>query len=210
MLRALVCHLWFQSRCLLGGAALLLGGCSAPLSPTDYRAYLADPTHGLTHTTETAGATITCTYRPTDLLVLQDVSSAAATTPATRDSLAQAYAGKTYCTLTLSRHNTEIENEYVTDPAAYQQLLNYLNTGIAADVFLATTPRDSVPASASMYVRQYGTTGHSNILLVFDTHHLAPAQGFHLTLRGQRLGLGTVHFPFSASSLAALPRLKFD
>lgn len=199
-------------RCLLlGGAGLLLGGCSGPLlPPAEYRAYLTDPAHGLSHTTEANGATVTCTYRPLDLLVLQDLAAAPATTPAGRDSLARAYAGKTYCTLTLARNGAEIENQFVSDPATYQQVLTYLNTGIAADAFLATTARDSVPAVASMYVRQYGTTGRSTVLLIFDTRQLAPQQGFHLTLRGQRLGLGTLRFPFAASDLAALPALKFD
>jgi len=133
-----------------------------------------------------------------------------ASIPTTRDSLARAYAGKTYCTLTLARNGGEIENQFVNDPTAYQQVLTYLNTTIAADAFLATTPRDSVPAAASMYVRQFGATGHSTVLLVFDTHHLTPQQGFHLTLRGQRLGLGTLCFPFAAHDLAALPALKLD
>ena len=42
------------------------------------------------------------------------------------------------------------------------------------------------------------------------TRRLAPAQGFHITLRGQRLGLGTLRFPFAAADLAALPPLQFD
>jgi len=195
---------------LVGSLSLLLGSCAAPLPPAAYQAYLADPAHGLAHTTEANGATITCAYRPTALLVLQDLASISTASPATHDSLARAYAGKTYCTLTLARNGGEIENLFVNDPTAYQQALTYLNTGIAADAFLATTPRDSVPAAASMYVRQYGTTGHSTLLLVFDTHQLTPQQGFHLTLRGQRLGLGTLRFPFAGRDLAALPALKYD
>lgn len=204
MLHSLRCS-W--SVCLFGALGLLLAGCAAPLPPAEYQAYLVNPTHGLTQTIEANGATITCTYRPIDLLVLQDLAS---TPTAGHDSLARAYAGKTYCTLTLARNGSEVENQFVNDPTAYQQALTYLNTGIATDAFLATTPRDSVPAVASMYVRQFGTTGHSTVLLVFDTHQLTPQQGFHLTLHGQRLGLGTLRFPFAAHDLAALPSLKFN
>jgi len=180
------------------------------LLATEYRAYLADPDHGLTHTTEANGTTVTCTYRPTDLLVQQDLANLPAATAAICDSLARAYAGKTYCTLTLAHDGSEVENQFVNNPTTYQQALTYLNTGIAADAFLATTPQDSVPAAASMYVRQFGTTGHSTLLLVFDTHQLTPQKGFHLTLRGQRLGLGTLRFSFAGPDLAALPSLKFD
>lgn len=195
---------------LISGLGLLVGSCTKPLPPAEYAAYLADPAHGLSHTVEANGTTITCAYRPTDQLVQQEVASATFADAHTRDSLAQAYAGKTYCTLTLARPGGEFESQFVTNPAAYQQVLTYLNTGIAADAFLATTPHDSVAAVASMYVRQFGTTGHSTVLLVFDTHQLSPQQGFHLTLRGQPLGLGTLRFPFSASDLAALPPLRFN
>lgn len=204
---------YFSSRLWLLGVALVAGalaGCSHALPPAEYRAFLTDPAHGLTHTQAVNGATVTCTYRPVPLLVLQDLARVASPTPATRDSLARTYAGKTYCALSLSRDGGEIENPLVTDPTAYQQALTYLNTGIAADAYLATTARDSVPAMASLYLRQYGTTGQSTVLLVFDTSTLAPEKGCHLTFQGQRLGLGTLRFPFTAGDLAALPDLQFD
>ena len=65
-------------------AALLLAGCGRPLPPAAYRTYLADPAHGLTHTVVANGATVTCTYRPLDLLVLQDLAGGAPSTPAAR------------------------------------------------------------------------------------------------------------------------------
>lgn len=204
---------WFQLLLLtsaLATTAWVLSGCSRPLPPAEYRAYLTDPSHGLTHTEEVNGAIVTCTYRPIPLLVLQDLAHVSAATPAARDSLARAYAGKTYCALNLSRDGGEIENRFVTGPPTYQQMLAYLNTGIAADTYLATTAHDSVPAFASMYLRQYGTTGQSTIMLVFNTSKLAPEKGCHLTFQGQRLGLGILRFPFAAGDLAALPELQFD
>ena len=186
-----------------------LSGCSRPLPLAEYQAYVSDPAHGLTHSREVNGAVVTCTYRPTPLLVEQDLAHISST-PFILDSLAQAYAGKTYCALTLARDGGEIENATITDPTDYQQTLTYLNSGIAADTYLTTSPRDSVPALASMYLRQYGTTGHSTILLVFDTSKLLPERGFKITLLGQRLGLGTVRFPFAARDLDALPELQID
>lgn len=196
---------------LVGGLGQLASGCAKqPLPPAEYAAYLADPAHGLSHTVEEKGTTITCVYRPTDQLVQQELAASVLAATHARDSIARTYTGKTYCTLTLSTPNGGFESQFVSTPAFYQQVLTYLNTGIAADAFLATTSRDSVAALASMYVRQFGTTGHSTILLVFDTHQLQPQQGFHVTLRGQRLGLGTLRFPFAAADLAALPPLRFN
>jgi hypothetical protein len=197
--------------CLLGGVGLLLGGCTAaPLSPTAYHAYLADPAHGLIHTVEVNGTTITCAYRPPDLLVLQDLASTPAAGPATRDSLARAYAGQTYCTLTFARDGQELENQFVSQPLLRQRIIDYLHHGIAADAFLVTSPRDSVPAAASFYVQQFGLSNHSTVVLVFATPQRPPTQDFHLLLQGQALGLGRQRFAFTAPDLAALPPLRYD
>ena len=196
--------------CLVGSLGVLCSSCAAPLPPAEYRAYLADPGHGLRQATEAAGDSITCAYRPTELLVLQDLVGQPGASPAARDSLARAYAGKTYCTLTFSRHGQELENQYLSQPQLRQRVLDYLNQGIAADAFLATAPHDSVAAAASFYAQQHGLSGHSTVVLVFATPHRAPAEGFRLTLRGQALGLPDQHFAFASRDLAALPALRYD
>lgn len=98
----------------------------------------------------------------------------------------------------------------VNDRNAYQRAIDYLNAGIAADSYLVTSPHDSTAALSSMYLRQYGTTGHTTILLVFDTRKHPINQGFCLTLDGRRLGLGTLRFPFADDDLAALPNLQYE
>jgi hypothetical protein len=196
---------------LLAGAAIgLLTGCSQALPPAKFRAYLADPQHGLVQTREAAGVTAMVTYLPVPLLVLRDLAHVPTTGPAVRDSLAGSYAGKAYCTLSLSRQGVEIENILVNNRNAYEQAINYLNTGIAADTYLVSSPHDSVAALSSMYLRQYGTTGHTTILLVFDTRKYPIDRGFSLTLDGRRLGLGTLRFPFAARDLNALPALQYE
>ena len=204
------CYLLSWLNGLLGGLGLLLMGCSAPLPPAAYRAYLADPGHGLTQTTEVGGTTITCAYHPTELLILQDLAGQTAATPATRDSLARAYAGKTYCTFTFSHHGQELENQFMSQPLLRQQVVEYLQKGIAADAFLTTAPGDSVPAAASFYAQQYGASGHSTVLLVFATPRLRKTQDFHVTLKGQTLGLGNPRFFFTAHDLEALPPLRYE
>ena len=61
-------------------------------------------------------ATVTCTYRPTDLLLLQELSSTPGASPG---SVARAYVGKLYCILTLTRNDSEIENQFINNQKAY-------------------------------------------------------------------------------------------
>ena len=191
-------------------ALLVLAACSSPLAKPAYLAYLTDPKHGLTHTQEVNGATISCSYRPPDLLLSQELAVRPATTPVVLDSLRRMYASKTYCTLTLSQGGAEIESPLIQNSDAYSQALAYLNTGITQDVILTSNavPTDSVTALAATYPRQYGATGFSTVLLVFDTHALDLNNGFRVTFRGDKFNLGAVRFAFSGRDLDALPRLQ--
>ena len=203
------CLVRWLGRLLSGGVLIVSSACSGPLDSVQYRAYLADPTHGLTQTQESNGVHVTCTYRPVDLLIAQDLTGMPASGRSASDSLRQAYAGKTYCSLALAKDSAAIENQFAANPTAFTQTLSYLNTCIAADVFLVTTPHDSVPALASMYPRQYGNTQSSTVLLIFDTRRLNLAQGFHISFHSSALQLSSLRFSFPATTLASIPELKF-
>jgi hypothetical protein len=196
------------SRAVVALLATGVVACSpGALEAPALRAYVQDPTHGLVQRTTVGGAEVVCTYRPTGLLVAQELANQP-TSEATLDSVRQAFATKRYFSLSLSQGGTEIENQYVTEPATFANTLAYLNTGIAEDVFLVTAAQDSVPALASTYPRQYGSTGRSTVLLIFDASRLPLNQDFHLTFRADRFGLGTLRFPFTAADLADVPQLK--
>lgn len=198
--------------CLL---ALSLGGAacqsSAALDEAGLLAWVRDPAHGLSHQRQEEAVTISCTYRPTDLLVAQELARMQQrASPPQVDSLRHLYAGKTYFTLGLSRNGTEFENQYVTDPALYAQFIRYLNDGICRDVALVTPSHDSISAMAASYLRHYGTTGRSTILLVFNTQHLDLSPGFHFLLLGRNLALHNQRFDFTAKALATLPKLRLE
>ena len=114
--------------------------------------------------------------------------------PAARDSVMRQYRGQAYFTLSLAHEGHEIENQFVGDPATYAKALQYLNGGLAADTWLITPAQDSVPALAAMYIRQYGTTGKSSVMLTFNIRSLDLSQGATLTFPGPRLRAGHPSF----------------
>ncbi|OGX87429.1 hypothetical protein BEN47_10905 [Hymenobacter lapidarius] len=61
----------------------------------------------------------------------------------------------------------------------------------------------------ALYPRQYGVTGRSTVLLVFDTHRLDLTRGFTLTYHDTHFQLGTMRFLFKAADLNRLPALQF-
>ncbi|WP_139926242.1 hypothetical protein [Hymenobacter sp. DG01] len=189
----------------LGGS--LTGCCSSSLEAPALRAYVQDPAHGLVQHTTVGSAELTCAYRPTELLVAQELANPNSIT-ASPDSVRRQFAGRQYFTLSLAQDGAEIENQFITNPTALTNALAYLNTGIAADVFLVTAGHDSIPALTSAYPRQYGATGRSTVLLIFQASGLPQNQDFQLVYRDTHFGLGTVQFSFKGPDVVAIPTLK--
>lgn len=203
--------LWWPARLVaLSLLGLGVAGCAGALEQPAYLAYLAEPAHGLTQTQEVNGTTVTCSYRPPDLLVSQELTpEATPASPVLIDSLRRTYAGRLYCTLALARDSAEIETSLIRDETALGQALSYLSTGIAHDVYLRGVGQpDSVAALAATYARQYGNTGRSTVLLVFAAPRLDVARGFTISYHDTQFGLEPLRFAFSAPALRALPSLK--
>lgn len=192
----------------IAGAAVVLAACSpSALEAPALRACAQDPAHGLVQRVIADDVEAVCACRPTELLVAQEVNHRS-TTPAALDSVRQAFATKSYFSLSLTKSGAEIENQFITDQTTYTHALAYLNTGIAGDVFLVTAAQDSVPALASTYARQYGATGRTTVLLIFDVHRLALSQDFQLVFRGEQFALGILRFPLPRGRPGRRTRVK--
>lgn len=198
-------------RLFLCALLIMLTSCAELLNEKQYRQYLQDPAHGLTQQISHGATSVTCTYLPTDLLIAQDLRGTAPDElAATADSIRKSYVGRTYLSLALTNGRSEIENQYQSNQPLFEQAIGYLNEGIVQDVFITTPTQDSVQALASTYSRLYGATGKTTLLLVFDTHTLDLNQGFTCTFRDTQFHLGTLHFPFTATSLRHLPALDLQ
>ena len=113
-------------------------------------------------------------------------------------------------TLALANNNQEIENQYIANAPLYTRVLQYLNYDIARDVYLRLPNQpDSVAAITASYPRQYGSTGHSSVLLVFPVSEKQLRHGCFITFKGEKLELGTRRFVFTAQDIkAARARLR--
>lgn len=109
----------------LSSWAIAAAGCTSQLDHDKYLAYLNDPEHGLTQTQQANGATITCGYRPIDLLVSQELANQAADAlPLHSDSVRRTFGDKQYITLSLSREGAEVENQLIRDELAFGQAIS--------------------------------------------------------------------------------------
>src|SRR5258706_7487689 len=100
---------------------LLLSGCNKTASRQGLLAYTFDPDHGLYQKLEKDGAIIEVIYRPSDLILYQqlkgEVKSAAQV-----DSMKSYYRSMDYFLLRLSRNGKEITIPYAGDPSKFNQV----------------------------------------------------------------------------------------
>ncbi len=142
-----------------------------------------------TSPTQDSPQVINCTYRP--IAKAQHLSA----------SLAKS---ESSFILALTNNNQEIENQYIANAPLYTRVLQYLNYDIAQDVYLRLPNQtDSIAAITASYPRQYGSTGHSSVLLVFPVSEQQLRHGCFITFKGEKLELGTRRFTFTAHDIKA-------
>ncbi len=189
IMRFLVCII-FCNACLF----LFLPACKQPLNAIDYNEYLCDPRHGLVKDFAKDSLRITCSYKPKESIFT---------------GLDTANTGKNiYCILTLSIKGQQVENNFLQNQYLYSQCINYLSNNFYTDVVLCTN-HDTIPASASLYARQYATTKASSILVVFSNEKISLTNGFDIIYQADKFGAGPVRFSFTADAINRIPALGY-
>ena len=188
-----------------------LVACRKSVSLKDYTDYLNDPAHGLVQATTTQGLDLVCAFKPTSLFAYQDAAAGGATggpPAAAGTDPTSPYKDNVYVTLSFAKDGQEVENAFLRDEPLHSVCLSYLTHYVYEDVTLCTAT-DTIPAAASTYSRQYGTTRASTVLVVFARGRADLSRGFAILYRGTRFNLGPLRFSFTADALRNLPTLRY-
>ena len=124
------------------------------------------------------------------------------------DSAKARYHDNIYVTLSFAKNGQEVENAFLHDEPVHNACLSYLTHYVYQDVTLCTAT-DTIPATASTYARQYGSTRASTVLVVFTKGSTDLRNGFDILYRGDKFNLGTLRFPFTAQALINIPPLRY-
>ncbi len=193
---------------LFSALAGSLVACHRDLPIQEYTAYLNNPANGLVQTDTGNGLDMVCAFKPTELLVYQETAGAGAGTATPIDSARAQYRNNVYVTLSFATNGQEIENAFLRDEPVHNACLSYLTHYVYQDVALCTAT-DTIPATASTYARQYGSTRASTVLVVFTKGATDLRHGFDILYRGDKFNLGTMRFPFAALALRNIPSLRY-
>ena len=170
--------------------------------------YITDPENGYVQQKEVNGIAFSLLYRPTDLLVQQEISEDA--TKQEIDSLRKKYNDYVYFNLSMSKNNQEILNGLAGDRAKFGTMVNQLAFGMEEKVHLFSKKKDTIAMADYIYPRMYGMGGGTTILLVYPrSTNIMKDDFFHLTIEDIGLTTGEVGFKIPVKPIKEEPRLVF-
>lgn len=188
-------------RTLLIGVVFFCNACQTrPMDEAGLMAYVRQEDNGLTRKVEYDDFKLEASYRPTDLIVKQQMDKG---TASEIDSLRKAYAPYLYFVLSLESGEKDLETGFAMDLGSFAKKISYLSSSFSESIVLATDTK-TYSVTDYLYTRSYGT-GPSKFLVIFEK----PVENnFELVVEGHALGFGKVKFPFKQADLDKAPPLK--
>ena len=170
--------------------------------------YIKDGDNGYSYTKTVNGVDYVLQYRPTDLLVKQELGEKYK--PEQIGPLRKKYGKYMYFNLSMSQNNQELLNGMARDKAKFGQMVNDLAFGMEQKVHLYTPAKDTMAMSDFIYPRMYGMSNATSIMIVYPRAEKYMHQEY-LNFVVQDLGLGTGDIKFKINTRALLnePQLQF-
>ena len=178
--------------------AAVLGCQSLPKTPEELTTYVQDPEHGLLQEKEVGAVRMQVQYRPTDLLVNQELQHDYSEEKVA--ALRHKYGQYAYFILSYSQENKEA----LYQPTSYGQFSETLqNLAFRMDRFaqLTTAQQDTVPIADFVYPRTYGYGGSTQVMLVFDRKNIPDTEWVQLVVDDVGLGAGSQRFRFRTQDI---------
>nr|WP_299213964.1 hypothetical protein [uncultured Allomuricauda sp.] len=172
-------------------------------------AHVKNDRNGYVHQKTVSDVSYTLTYRPTDVLVKQELGDGYSEKEV--DSLRDKYDDYLYFNLSMSANNQELLSNKAGDRNAFGAMVNQLAFGMAEKVHLYSKTKDTIPVADYIYPRMYGMSNSTNILLVYPRDKkLMEKDFFHFTIEDLGFSTGEVHFKVPTLPLKDEPELNFD
>jgi hypothetical protein len=194
--------------CFVGCCACLMScGDKVFDSATALNNYVSSPEHGLVQEVTSQGYNVKVTYRPTDLLVDQELGGRSFDAPTT-EALRKRYSDYYYFILSLSKD----EREALHQPGQanmYGDLVQTLSFRMGHFVNLTTPASDTIAVSDFMLNRTYGLSHSTDLLFVFNKEAARGKDWVQFNLNEFGLGAGDLRFRFKTKDLENVPEIDF-
>ncbi|WP_347922489.1 hypothetical protein [Pontimicrobium sp. SW4] len=189
---------------------LLLFSCNNKTfnSKTELLAHLNEETNGYTQHKTVNGVDYTLMYRPTDLLVQQELgdSQDAERIKQLRDK----YSKYLYFNLSMSKSNQELLSVAPKNRNEFGAMVNQLAFGMDTKVHLFTETKDTLEMVDFIYPRMYGMSKATTIMFVYPRDEKTLKQEYiNFSIEDLGLYTGEVKFKIPTEVLKYEPTISF-
>ena len=171
--------------------------------------YIKDKTNGYTQYKTINGVDYTLMYRPTDMLVKQELTEDIKTNAAQIKQLRAKYSKYMYFNLSMSQNNQELLSTAPKNRNEFGAMVNQLAFGMNEKVHLYTPTKDTLEMADFIYPRMYGMSRATTIMFVYSRDQEAlKADYINFTIEDLGLYTGEVKFKIETDKLNNEPKLK--
>ncbi len=201
-----------QKRLTVIFLASLLMGCQGHKTfdnEDDLIMYIQDEQNGYTQHKTINGVEYTLLYRPTDLLVNQELGDASASAVQVQTSR-EKYKNYLYFNLSMSKNNQELLSVAPKNQNEFGAMVNQLAFGMNEKVHLFTQQKDTIELADYIYPRMYGMSRATTMMFVYPRDPDNLDQDYlNFTIEDLGLYTGEVKFKIDPKTLKNEPQLKF-
>lgn len=188
---------------------LLVSSCTKTFDTQDeMHAYIQDEDNGYHYKKTVMGVDYVLQYRPTDLLVKQELGDQ--TDALQVENLRKKYGKYLYFNLSMSKNNQELLNGLAHDKAKFGQMVNDLAFGMEEKVHLYTPEKDTLAMTDFIYPRMYGMSDATTIMIVYPREATFLNKDYlNFVIEDLGLETGDIKFKLNTQALQKEPQLQF-
>ena len=192
------------------GLTLLIFSCKKTFKDkTQLLAYLSTPENGYTQHKVINGVNYTLTYRPTDMLVQQELGGVTATEVEVHE-LRERYSKHMYFNLSMSQNNKELLSVVPNNRNEFGAMVNQLAFGMGDKIHFYTQSKDTLDLADFIYPRMYGMSQATTIMFVYPRDEQQLQEDYlNFTIEDLGLYTGEVKFKIPTEKLINEPELAF-
>jgi predicted GIY-YIG superfamily endonuclease len=188
---------------------LIISSCAKTFdTQEEMNNYIQDEDNGYNYKKTVAGVDYVLQYRPTDLLVKQELEDK--TDAVQIENLRNKYSKYMYFNLSMSKNNQELLNGVARDKAKFGQMVNELAFGMEEKVHLYTPKKDTLALADFIYPRMYGMSNSTSIMIVYPRDPKYMTQDYlNFVIEDLGLDTGDIKFKLNTKALQKEPQLQF-
>ena len=187
---------------------LSLHRCGVPdhLAEKELVRFVQSEKNGLTEEKEVDGIVIKVSYRPTDLMVAQELRNQAKPTEEAIVKARNKYQGHYYFTVSLSKDSKELISPSNQGLSSFSDLLQTISFRMSEIVNL-TTGKDTIHVADYIYNRTFSLGSSTDMLFVFEKSKAIGKEYVQFNLNEFGLGIGKQSFQFKTVDLNSAPKI---